>query len=276
MAEIFDFTDYRAYLRASQRRHPATQRALTLEEWSDRLGYQSPRSIAMVIKGQRLPSRDLVEAFATDLKLNTARKRYFELLVLREKHAQQGDELDGIVQELESLNMKQIPKEVLDSARFAPISEWPYLVLREFAPSPKFQNDPEWISKRLRGKINAETAAKILKTLTDQGYLEQTKDGRFATPTKSKNLSTTFDDSIPYTRRHHAQMMQRAVEALNEQDVGSREFFALTLLFDQDKVPQAKQAVREFAQTFNKTYTSTTSDRVYQLNLQFFEHTKGE
>ena len=68
---IFKFEDYRAYLEVYRRmRSESSQDKGRLEPWSKRLGYRSPRSIAMVIKGQRLPSASLVNRLSQDFKLN--------------------------------------------------------------------------------------------------------------------------------------------------------------------------------------------------------------
>jgi hypothetical protein len=64
---VFEFDDFRAYLNHVRSHYPGMKRPITLERWAKKLNYRSPRSIAMVLKGQRLPSEDLVLAFSHDL-----------------------------------------------------------------------------------------------------------------------------------------------------------------------------------------------------------------
>jgi len=273
MAELFDFTDYKAFLRASQRKHPVLKRAITTEEWAQRLGFKSPRSVAMIIKGQRYPSPGLTEAISADLKLNTARRRYFELLVLREKNMKEGEKIENVLQEMDALNHK-VPKKVLNDRSFSLISDWQNLVLRQLVETESFQNDAEWISQRLRGKVSAENVQKAIDSMVENGFLEKKADGTLIVPGK-ESLWTTTDVPSLAIRRHHAQMMQRAVDALVEQDVSNREFASATLLFNTKRLEEAKEAIRDFQESFNKNFGSEASERVYQLSIQFFEHTSG-
>jgi uncharacterized protein (TIGR02147 family) len=274
MADIFDFADHRAFLRASQRKHPATNRAMTLEVWVKRLGYQSPRSVAMVLKGQRLPSRDLIEALSKDLKLDTPRMRYFELLVQRERHAQEGEKLDHIHRDIQELNPKNLKRKVLDESRLTPISDWHNLVVRQLVDLPGFQEDEAWISKRLRGKVSPEAIKQGIALMLRNGYLVRTREGKLELPGEEA-LITKQDVPSTDIRRHHAGMMQRAVEALVEQDVSAREFGTCTIRVDAKRLAEAKKAIREFQASFNARFSADESARVFQLNLQFFEHTNG-
>jgi len=276
VADVFDFSELRTFLRASQRKHPTTKRAITLEDWSKRLAYKSPRSIAMVIKGQRIPSRDLVEAFAKDLNLDTVRKRYFELLVLRDKHEKEGERLDVIHQELESLNHKKLSRRIIDDRKFSTISEWYLAILRELISLPNFQESPAWISKKLRQKISPDQVRLAIESLVKFGFLIRHEGtGELQMPSDT-NLWTEQDIPSVAIRRHHAQMMQRAVEALTEQEVNSREFISCNFQMDRSKMQEAKTVLREFQESFYKRFASSKGNSIYQLSLQFFDHTDAE
>jgi uncharacterized protein (TIGR02147 family) len=272
MAEIFDHSDYRAFLRVSQRKHPVTGRAITLESWVKRLGYKSPRSVAMVLKGQRPPSSDLIEAFAKDLNLDVVRKRYFELLVLKDKHSEEGLQIDSLYLELKELNPKALSRKTLDESRLTPLASWHNLVVRQMVAAPGFREDAEWISKRLRGKVSPEAVQHGIALMLRNGYLVRTREGLLKLP-GADALESPTDIPSRDIRRHHAGMMQRAVEALVEQDVEARFFSAVTLRVSPEKFMDARKAVQEFCKSFNAKYSDEGADRVYQLSMQFFEHT---
>ncbi len=273
MAEIFDFSDFRTFLRASQRRHPQLKRALTTEEWSKRLGYKSPRSVAMVLKARRFPSSELIESFARDLKLNPIRKRYFELLVMKERYKEEKEDLEKINSELESLNIK-VPEKIINERVFFPISEWYYLVIRQLVQASDFEENGEWISKRLGSKLSPEEARKAVHKMLEHKFLMRDENGALQVVSQ-ESLASTPDVPAQAMKRYLAQMMQRGVEALSEHDSSEREFLALTLRFDADRMPEAKQAIRDFEKTFNKGFSSKKSTDVFQLGVQFFKHTKS-
>ncbi len=70
--------------------------------------------------------------------------------------------------------------------------------------------------------------------------------------------------------------MQRAIEAVEEQDVSDRHFNSLTFKFDPKFMPEAKDKILTFVKDFNSRYQSEEASQVYQLNVQLFEHTKEE
>ena len=83
---IFNFDNYLDFLKVvAQPKDSAETNKLTLEDWAKRLGYRSPSSLSMVLKGQRLPSQDMLQAISEDLKLNQFEIQYLELLVKLEK-----------------------------------------------------------------------------------------------------------------------------------------------------------------------------------------------
>ena len=47
---IYAYDSVHAYLNSIKDKHPGTGKSITLQAWSNRLGYKSPRLISMVIK----------------------------------------------------------------------------------------------------------------------------------------------------------------------------------------------------------------------------------
>src|SRR5687768_11524289 len=76
----FAFKDIPEYLEALRAPKAARKRPLTLGQLSRHLGYRSPRTIAMVIKGQRKPSLELVERLSTWQCLSIREREYLSVL----------------------------------------------------------------------------------------------------------------------------------------------------------------------------------------------------
>ncbi len=54
-----------------------------------------------------------------------------------------------------------------------------------------------------------------------------------------------------------------------------RQFNSLTLRVDPQKLPEMKAAILRFAKEFHSEFESDSADSIYQLSLQFFEHTQA-
>jgi uncharacterized protein (TIGR02147 family) len=127
---IFKFEDYRAYLEVYRRmRSDSNQDKGRLEPWSKRLGYRSPRSIAMVIKGQRLPSASLVNRLSQDFKLNDREHRYFELLAEKARREKRGANLGDTLRQLQLLRGEESHGRLLSAVVFCCLDDLYYLVL---------------------------------------------------------------------------------------------------------------------------------------------------
>lgn len=271
---VFEFDDFRAYLNHMRSHYPGLRRPITLERWAKKLNYRSPRSIAMVLKGQRLPSEELVIAFSGDFNHSENERRYFELLVRKEKY--RGNVPKAIVEELHKLNPKLIRRKALDAEVFSYVSAWHNYVILQLFSTPSFgackaQDCINWVHKRLGAKITKEDVEASITLLERLRFIEKTGD-RFQLSGTDPLIAI---EEIPSAagRRHHNEQMEQAKDALQRSPMNEREFTCLTLRASRAKLGEVKKAIREFRDKFDKDFFDEESDDVCQLNVQFFFHT---
>ncbi|MGZ6261826.1 MAG: TIGR02147 family protein [Bdellovibrionota bacterium] len=278
---VFEFDDFRAYLVYVRDHYPGLRRPITLERWAKKLNYRSPRSIAMVLKGQRLPSEDLVVAFSQDLKHSENERRYFELLVRKEKHK---DNIPPVIsEELSKLNPRLIKRKPLEAELFSYVAEWYNYVILQLLNTPPFKGKKlsdgeyaEMICKRLTGKITRAQVETSLGLLEKLKLLERDPSSGFLrTPSEEPLIAT---DEVPSAagRKHHFEQMDQAKEALVRQPLSEREFTTMTLRVNRTRLPAIKKAIREFRDKFDKDFAEDPGEDVCQLNIQFFFHTAEE
>jgi Mg2+/Co2+ transporter CorC len=68
-------------------------------------------------------------------------------------------------------------------------------------------------------------------------------------------------------------MLERAREAIEEQDVKGREYNSLMLPFDINRINEIKTFIREFRDRFHTSFEEKGSSTIGQLSIQFFAHT---
>lgn len=271
---VFEFDDFRVYLNHVRTHYPNMRKPITLERWAKKLNYRSPRSIAMVLKGQRLPSEDLILAFSTDLGHTENERRYFELLVRKEKH--RGNVPLVISEELTKLNPGFFKRKSIDAEVFSYVSGWHHYVICQLFQTPGFKDDPQWIASRLGGKLTPEDVAASLNLLEKLKFIErEAKSGKLILSNSEPLIAI---DEIPSAagRRHHYEQMDQAKDALQRQPLSEREFSCLTLRVSRSKLPEIKKIIREFRDKFDKDFFNEESEDVCQLNVQFFFHTSEQ
>lgn len=273
---VFEFDDFRAYLIYVRDHYPGMRRPITLERWAKKLNYRSPRSIAMVLKGQRMPSEDLVLAFSNDLNHSENERRYFELLVRKEKHKDNVPK--AVLEELHKLNPRLIKRKPLENEIFRYVADWHNFVILQLFSTPSFKactdsKCAEWICKRLAGKITKEQVESSLELLEKLKFIEKDPNtGRLQLTTQDPLIAS---DEIPSAagRKHNVEQMEQAKEAIERQSLAEREVNSLTLRVNRAKLPAIKKAIKEFRDKFDKDFFDDEGDDVCQLNVQFFFHT---
>lgn len=271
---VFEFEDFRAYLNHVRCNYPGMRKPITLERWAKKLNYRSPRSIAMVLKGQRLPSTELVLAFSTDLKHSENERRYFELLVRKEKY--RGNVPKTIADELQKLNPRLVRRKELESEIFSYVSGWHHYVIMQLVQTSEFRDDPEWIVKRLGKRLTVEDVQASLSLLEKLNFLNRDPATGKLRLSLADPLITMEDIPSAAVRRHHVEQMDQARDALVHQPLMGREFSCLTLRASRKRLPEIKKAIREFRDKFDKDFFDDVSDDVCQLNVQFFFHTQED
>jgi uncharacterized protein (TIGR02147 family) len=275
---VFEFDDFRAYLVYVRAHYPGMRRPITLERWAKKLNYRSPRSIAMVLKGQRLPSEDLVLAFSNDLKHSETERRYFELLVRKQKHK---DNVPPVVlEELSKLNPKLLKRKALEGEVFRYMADWQNYVILQLFSTPEFTARADadcaaWIEARLGGRLAGAEVRKSLELLEKLKFVERDPAGKLKL---SSHDSFFGNEEVPSAagRKHLTDQMEQAREALHRQSLSDREFTSLTLRLNRKKIPEVKKAIREFRDKFDKDFFDDSGNDVCQLNVQFFFHTAEE
>ena len=266
--EFDEFKDYLSHLRSN---FPGRRRAISLDKFAEILGYRSPRTVAMAMKGQRVPSRDLVFKLSQTLGLSSLERHYLELLVYKSKSAQNDP---GLADRLEQLKKKRFREKQVASDVFSLIADWFHLPVRQLLLNRPVTSTAEWIAEKMRGKITVAQAKSALKKLEQLGTIE--RDPRTDTWRKPEfdSLVTAYDVPSAASQSHHAQMLDRAKEAITEQLVTAREFDSLSLKFDPRDIDAAKAMIREFSTEFNRRFYRDEAPEVYQLGVQFFAHTR--
>lgn len=270
---IFEFKDYKDFLKTVGLPHGKySHSSQTLQKWARRLGYRSPSSLTMILNGQRFPSRDMVKSLSRDLGLSAKEIEYFELLIDLAKAKSKDKNTEKISSRLNQLSGSRNTHQIsLDQFRY--VSEWYFAAIKQLISSPDFIEDPEWIRSKLRKKLTPGQIRYAIQVMLDLNVIERNTLGKLAV--SQKPWRTPMEDiSSAAIRKHHAGMINLAVESIEEQTVQERQLSCLTFRFDPEKMPEAKEYLLKMLEDFDQKFFDDKGTEVYQLNLQMFGLTK--
>lgn len=269
---LFDFNDFRAYLIKKGLPHGLyAHSSKNLNTWAKRLGYKSASSLSMVLTGDRLPSEEMVDKFALDLKMSAREKRYFKLLIELEKRKKKNQDVGEVL-----VSIKKACTEknsfAIDLNLFTTISEWYYIAIKQLITTETFVEDENWIYRRLRKKVTLGQIKVALKTLEELEIIQRDETGRLRVI--KPGLITSNDVPSSAIRKHHHGMMELGMQALVEQGVEQRQINSTSMKIKKADLPEAKKFIFDFIKEFASRYYADDSDDLYQLNVQFFELSK--
>lgn len=270
---IFEFKDYKDFLKTvGLPNGKYSHSSQTLQKWAKRLGYRSPSSLTMILNGQRFPSRDMMKCLSRDLGLSPQELEYFELLIDFAKAKSKDKNTEKISTRLNQLSgTRNTHKLSLDEFRY--VSEWYFVAIKQLIELREFQEDPEWIRQRLRRKVTPGQIRYAIQVMLDLGVLFRNEKGQLVLNQKPWRTGS-YDVSSAAVRKHHAGMINLAMESIEEQSIAERQLCSLTFRFNPEKMLEAKEYMMRILEDFDQKFCDEDATEIYQMNMQFFGLTK--
>lgn len=268
MADLFKYLDYRHFLKDYYREQKERKgSAFSFRSFARLAGLSSPNFLQLVMEGKRNLGPDGIRSFTKALKLNKEEASYFENLVHFNQCATDGERNEWYKRLSTSKRYREIRE--LEKDTFVYFSRWYYAAVRELVLLPDFQEDPDWIARKLSPPITVKEAATALELLQKLGFVTRDKNGRLTQ--SEKNITTAREVMSLAVSNFHRQMIQRAGESIERTPSAHRDISALTLALSQEKFKEAKRRIQEFRRELNVLLSEDGSpDAIYQINFQMF------
>lgn len=266
--KIFEYSDYRKYLADFYSQKKANAATYSHRVFARQAGLSSPSHLLMIIKGERNLSIKTIEKFAEGMKLSSKEKRYFELMVLfnQAEDLQTKAKYFGEIMAIKS-STKKLHK--LEKEKFNFLSKWYVVAIYVLVDLQNFESDPQWIVKRLGGKLTIAQAKEALENLLSLGMIEADLKGSFKQI--SGAITVPDDTKSVAVYSYHQSMIRLAAEALRLCPHSMREMNGATITIPKSKLPEIKEKIRAFRKEINQLASSFENpDEIYQLNVQFF------
>jgi uncharacterized protein (TIGR02147 family) len=264
---IFDYLDYRAYLRDFYRDQKAQDRPFSYRAFARRAGIRSYNYLQLVMKGERDLSPTMATQFARGCGLEANESAYFCELVSFGQ-AKTTDERNRAYERLSQFRPFRAAHR-LEPAQAAYHECWYIPAIRELVTHPDFSDDPRWIASVLRPNISVSQAKNALQTLLDLGLIVRDDSGRFK---QTDAVVTTGSGPLGHhIVNYHRTMMAQAAKSLDEVPREERDISSITLSVREDAILTLKQRIDAFRKELLELAEAYGPvDRVIQLNIQLF------
>lgn len=264
---IFEYLDYRQFLRDFYAARKLQSRAFSHRAFSKRAGLSSSNYLSLVMKGQRDLSSEMAPRFARACGLAKREADFFCDLVAYGQ-AKTTDEKQRWHERLARFR-KFREAHRLVGEQTAYHANWFMPAIRELASLATFDEDPPWIAQTLEPPISERQALEALTTLERLGLLARDGDGKLR---QAQALVTTGPGPLGHQiyAYHHA-MLDLAKRALEHLPREQRDISSLTLCVAEATLPILKERIREFRrELLQLAELEPAPERVVQLNFQMF------
>ncbi|WP_373046773.1 TIGR02147 family protein [Vulgatibacter sp.] len=272
---VYDFLDYRQYLRAWYDAEKARLPAFSYRYFARKAGFASPNFLKLVIEGDRNLSLDSVDRFLEVLKLPEHEAVFFRDLVSWNQARNLAEKNLLFERVIASKRFQEWRK--LDASRLEYLRHWYYPAIRELAAHPDFEADPDWIGPRLLTRISREEILRALRVLEDLGLLERDAGGKLGRGerTLSTGVRVQGDELKVTAKTFLRQMMEQASEALDAVPAALRDVGAITVAVKPETVAELKERIQRFRrEMLERCDQDDGASEVYQVNIQLFPLTR--
>lgn len=222
-------------------------------------------ALSRILSGKQIPSFKLAQTLLAALNLEAEELDQFMDSVAETQKGRNLERLSPLVRKYKTKLTDAKPSDLsIDLYRI--LADWYHVAILELTFTDEFQPNPRYIAKELG--ITVTEASLAVGRLESFGLLK-IEDGIYsktnaALSTADKHLST------PALRKNQKQFLDKAIHSLENDPIQERSITSMTMAIDPEKLPIAKQMIREFNQSLCKFLESGKRKRVYNMEIALY------
>ena len=269
--KIFEYLDYREFLRDYYQSKKAANPAFSLRAFSDKIGFKAKDFISRVMQGDKNLSTQSIQKIVTGLKFGKREASFFEDLVWFNQ-AETMDEKNSWFQKMQNeLKIVRFTEgqHQLAFYQYQVYSHWRHLVVRSLIGMYGFHGDFTSLAKSVHPTITIEEAKESVELLEKCNLVKKNEDGSYELV--NKDITTGDRTSKIALRGFHQHCLALGAESIDRDPPTMRNISGSTLGISQagyEKIVERMSAFRkEIAQIANE---DKDADKVYQMQLLLF------
>lgn len=270
--KIFEYLDYREWLRDYYESRKAINSAFSLRAFSDKIGFKAKDFISRVMQGSKNLSDESAGKIASGLKLGKRESEYFLALVgfnqaetseKREQFLAQMQETLKVVRFTESQHL-------MGMYQYQVYSDWRHLVVRSLIGMYGFSGDFKELGNRVHPKISPEAAKESVELLETCGLIAKKEDGSYEL---TQSAITTGDKTSKVALRgFHQKCLQLGADSIDRDAPSERNISGLTLGISKEGYDRIVERINAFRKEIALlAEEDADADSAYQMEICLFK-----
>jgi uncharacterized protein (TIGR02147 family) len=264
--DIYQYLDFRRYLKDYYENHKARNPAFSYGSFSRLAGIKSKGLLHDILSGRKSLSKGSAFRLAEAMKLDEKAFAYFQTLV---DYGQTEDlkEKSYFFRKLREGSPASPLRKLRDDG-YEFYSQWYYHTLRELMPLIRFNGDFETLGRMLDPPISAAKAKKGLQLLLRLGLLEKTRTGY---QQSDRLISSGEGVEAMALRDFHLQNLELAVRSIDEIPRRDRDLSCVVMALSKTGFARVGKEMEDFRKRLLRiSEEETKPTAVYHIDLLTF------
>ncbi len=265
MPLVFDYTEYRAFLRDWIAEKKASGSPVSYRGLGNKLGID-PGFLVHILHENRHTTEDSIPRWVKVIGFNDIEAQYFGQLILFNR-AKSPRDIQQCFQRLCELRDLQLTE--ISDRQYRYYLKWQQVAIRVLLLTYSFRGDYADLARRLDPPIPAQEAEEVVNTLLELKLVAWNEDGVLEPTTPFLSTSRQWQDKAVHEfQTQTLQLAQRSLKIHRPQD---RQISTLTLAIPAAEMGTLQEMAREFQQKVLRwTASLDDSDSVIQVNVAMF------
>jgi len=274
MVNLFEYQNYRDYLRAYYTEQKALKKGFSYRSFSKKAGIQAPSFLFYVIEGKRNLTKNSLLKLSEAIGHTREEADYFENLVFFSQATTIHDKTlyySRLIEVMRPVMIEQISPE-----RFEYYSTWYHSVLREVVTLVDFKENYALLASLLTPAISGSEAKASVKLLETLGFIECDEQGFY-----HQTANLIHNHPVPaqsfIIEKFQMEMLKLALQSYERIPIYERMSSSTTFSISEETFNLFKMKSREFRKELAEiARLDSSQEHVYQLTMNLFPVYKGK
>ncbi|MBN1758737.1 MAG: TIGR02147 family protein [Chitinispirillaceae bacterium] len=264
MAVIFNYFDYREYLKDDLAKRKGRSPGFSLRSMAAKLDISSS-TLIRIFNGKRNISENLLPKFISFLGFRSKEAEYFTHLV---HFCQSRSERLRLKEYNALVQLRSEKTKTVSDAEHALYDEWYFSAVRELLRIYPFDGDYQALSRMLEPPITMHEAKRAVRLLVRLGFVK--RNGKSYT-VQDHTITTGAVWHGTAVQRFHRDTLIKAVEGIERIPRSERDYSTMTMCYSAEGYKQVRELLKRTREELSRIEEQDANrNRVYQINLQLF------
>lgn len=270
--KVFEYLDYREFLKDYYTQKKAANPAFSLRVFSDKIGFKAKDFISRVMNGEKNLSDQSIPKVASGLKLSKHETEFFMALV-RFNQAETMEDRNAAFEEIQAV-LKVVrfaeKQHLLGHCQYMVYSHWRHLTIRSLIGMYGFDGDYDALAKQVHPKVTTEEAKQSVRLLEECQLIKKDASGKYVL---TESAITTGDRTSKLALRgFHQHCLKLAADAIDRDPPGKRHISGLTLGISQEGYERIVERINAFRKEIALIAEEDEgADKVFQMQFALFQ-----